>query len=68
MFYVKEELNDAMDITIEITDENVYGTCPVCGKEVPIDLTEVFSDSATDLFATSVLCDSCAKHVLRKDA
>lgn len=67
MFYVKEELKDGVEIHIEITDENVYSTCPLCGKEVALDLTEVFSDGDADLFATSVLCDTCSKYVLRKD-
>ena len=34
MFYVKEPINDAMEVTIEINYENVFCRCPVCGKEV----------------------------------
>ena len=33
MFYVKEKVSDAMEVTIEITDENVFSRCPVCGEE-----------------------------------
>lgn len=42
MFYVKEQLNDAMDVTIEINDENVYCRCPKCGGEVQVDLAGGF--------------------------
>lgn len=28
MFYVKEQLNDAMEVSVEINDENVYCRCP----------------------------------------
>ena len=45
MFYVKEKLNDAMEVTVEINDENVFCRCPRCGTEVPIDLNEFFGDA-----------------------
>ncbi len=44
MFYVKEQLNDAMEVSIEINDENVFCRCPHCGSEVQVDLAEVFAD------------------------
>ncbi len=59
MFYVKENVNDALDVSIEINDENVYTTCPVCFKEISVDLSEVLKDG--DLFATSVLCSKCSR-------
>lgn len=58
MFYVKENFNDAMEVTIEINDENVYCTCPVCRREVLVDLEEVLKDG--DLFSTQVCCDRCS--------
>ncbi len=59
MFYVKENVNDALEMKIEISDENVYTTCPVCLKEISVDLSEVLKDG--DLFATSVLCSKCSR-------
>ncbi len=59
MFYVKENLNDALDVSIEINDENVFTHCPVCLKEISVDLTEVLKDG--DLFGISVLCKKCGK-------
>ena len=29
MFYVKETMGDAMEVTIEINDENVFCRCPL---------------------------------------
>ena len=33
MFYVKEKLNEAVTVSIEITDTNVFTRCPGCGDE-----------------------------------
>ena len=37
MFYVKENINEALEVTVEINDENVFCHCPRCGAEVPVD-------------------------------
>lgn len=63
MFYVKERLNDAMEISIEITDENVFCHCPTCGIEVLVDIVEVLGDGVSDLFGTSVCCEECSKKI-----
>lgn len=59
--YVKEPLTDGVDVTVEINDENVFGHCPVCGKEIPVDLESILKEGDGDLFGTAVLCDECAK-------
>ena len=64
MFYVKEQLGDAVEVTIEINDENVFCRCPQCGSEVQIDLAEIFADGDVDPFGTTVLCDRCSKKVI----
>ena len=45
MFYVKEPIHDAMEVTVEINDENVFCRCPVCGREILVDLVTA-SDTA----------------------
>ena len=65
MFYVKEPIHDAMEVTIEINDENVFCRCPRCGSEVAVDLEDVLS-SGGDLYGTSVFCDKCAEKMMRK--
>ena len=59
MFYVKEKINDVMEISIEINDENVFCTCPKCGKEVRVDLNEVLEEG--DLVSTQVCCNTCSE-------
>ena len=64
MFYVKEPINDAMEVTVEISDENVFCRCPVCGREVLVDLEEVLGDGKGDLSGTAVLCEDCSRELL----
>ena len=64
MFYVKEPINDAMEVTIEINDENVFCRCPVCGREVLVDLEEVLCDGKGDLSGTAVLCEDCSRELM----
>ena len=59
MFYVKEKINDAMEVSIEINDENVFCICPKCGKEVRVDLVEVLEEG--DLVSTQVCCNTCSE-------
>ena len=64
MFYVKERFNDSMEITVEITDENVFCYCPNCGTEVSVDIGEILSDGESDLFGTAVFCEVCSKNIM----
>lgn len=57
MFYVKEPINDAMEVTVEISDENVFCRCPVCGREV-------LGDGKGDLSGTAVLCEDCSRELM----
>ena len=68
MFYVKERINDAMEVTVEINDENVFGTCPKCGDEVQVDLEALSKDEPLDLFGMAVCCAECSRKMLRKKA
>lgn len=64
MFYVKEQLNDSVEVSIEINDENVFCRCPHCGSEVQVDLAEVLCDEEIDLFGTAVICENCARKMM----
>lgn len=66
MFYVKEKINDAMEVTVEINDENVFCTCPKCGIEVQVNLEDFVGDEHFDLFGTAVCCEDCSRKMLRK--
>lgn len=64
MFYVKEPISDTMEITIEINDENVFCRCPVCGREVQVNLEDVLGDGKGDLFGTAVMCEFCSQELM----
>lgn len=61
MFYLKTKLANGKVIKTDITDENVFTRCPDCGRELPVDLVEVFADGEGDLFSTSIICSACTK-------
>lgn len=64
MFYTKANLNEEVTVTVELNDENVFCSCPDCGKEVAVDLSVVFTDGIGDMYGTAVFCDKCAKRRL----
>lgn len=60
MFYVKGKIGDTR-IEVELTAENVYTVCPVCGEEIQVDLSEVFKDENADFQSSNIFCDKeCA--------
>ena len=65
MFYVKENLNESMNIAIEISDKNAYCRCPKCGVEVPVDLSAFQGNEDFDIFSSNVYCDACTKAQLK---
>lgn len=64
MFYVKETMGDAVEVNIEINDENVFCRCPHCGSEVQVDLQEILSEGDSDLIGTAVLCENCTRRIM----
>jgi hypothetical protein len=59
MFYVKTPLSEESVVKTEITDVNVFTRCAGCGKELQVDLDEVFEDTPIALDA-SVYCCRCS--------
>lgn len=66
MFYVKQALTDRAEVTVEITDDNVFCRCPLCGREVAVDLQEILAEEDTDLMGTVVLCEECVEEWMKK--
>ena len=63
MFYVKEK-TDEIEVKVELNSENVFCSCPDCGKEVAVDLSCVFADglaicTVRQSSATSALGRDC---------
>lgn len=68
MFYIKEEFGDNNVIEVEITGENAYTRCALCGKEISVDLMELILDGC-DIYSTSLFCgDRCFKKWRHKNA
>lgn len=61
MFYVKENISETVEVTMEIHDDNVFCTCPDCGSEVSVDLAELFNSGEGDLYGTAICCAKCSK-------
>ena len=61
MFYIKTKQHSGKMVSTEITDENVFTRCPECGREMPVDLAEIFADGEGDLFSTKIFCAACTK-------
>lgn len=66
LFYVKQALTDRAEVTVEITDDNVFCRCPLCGREVAVDLQEILAEEDTDLMGTVVLCEECVEEWMKK--
>ena len=61
MFFVREQISDSVQVKVEIHDDNVFCSCPSCGCEVGVDLSELLSDGDCDLYGTAVYCYKCSK-------
>lgn len=61
MFYTKLHLDHHNELVTYLGEDNVYGICPVCGKETTVDLAGILKEEDTDLYNTSVYCDNCTK-------
>ena len=66
MFYIKTKLPDGKTVKTEVTDENVFTRCSECGKEISIDLAELFSDGNGDLYSSAVICEGCMAKRIKK--
>lgn len=64
MFYVKETMGDAVEVKIEINNENVFCRCPHCGSEVQVNLQDILNDEDSDFFGTAVLCENCTRRMM----
>ena len=64
MFYVKETMGDAVEVKIEINNEDVFCRCPHCGSEVQVNLQDILNDEDSDLFGTAVLCENCTRRMM----
>lgn len=67
MFYVRTQLNKETFLKLGIHKNNVFTRCPRCGREIAVDLAEVFIDAEGDLDSTTVLCAKCCEKLHEGD-
>ena len=60
MYYTKTTIGSTT-IETEIDDESVFTRCPGCGKEMRVDLQELFAAGDFDLCGTTILCHECSQ-------
>jgi len=65
MFYVKEKISPAAQITIQIHYDNVFCICPECGCEINVNLVSLLSVNKAGLYDTAVFCKNCSKLKLK---
>jgi translation initiation factor 2 beta subunit (eIF-2beta)/eIF-5 len=53
VLYIKTKLNDQVEIKIDLYEDEIFTTCPVCGKEHQVDAKKI-----EDWVGTSVSCGS----------
>lgn len=56
MFYIKHKGEK-----LEIREDNVYTTCPQCGKEHEVDICDILTGGDADLYGTQVYCRECSE-------
>lgn len=67
MLFLKAQINDEIEIKVPLYGDQIFSTCPVCGKETQVDeemLHSILEDDG-DLAATSVYCGSCSEEYQR---
>ncbi len=64
MFYVKTQLNDDAMLEVDITENNVFCRCPLCGDEVPVNLDDFTGDGDFSVYSSEVVCGKCSRKVV----
>lgn len=62
MLYVKAQLNDEIEIKVPLYEDQIFSSCPVCGKETQVDaelLQNILNDDG-DFSGTSIYCTTCS--------
>lgn len=63
MLYIKRQCN-GVELKVLLEPE-VYTICPGCGRELKLDLQELFQENAEfDLCNSNVFCQDCGKDVV----
>ena len=66
MIYIKTKLKDGRIMKSGIQENNAYAMCNECGKEIPVQLGEVFSTDSADPLGADIICPKCTKKYFLK--
>lgn len=61
MLYIKTKLEDGRTVKSRIKANNTFAKCSECGKEVPVQLGELFAAENADPLYTDIVCPECTK-------
>ena len=60
MFYVKTKLNDDSVLEVDITRDNVFCRCPICGAEIQVHTDRCIADADFN----EPPCEDCGRKVM----
>lgn len=61
MLYIKTKLKDGRTVKSGIKANNTFASCSECGKEVHVNLGELFATENVDPLYTDIVCPECTK-------
>ena len=60
MFSIRVPMSDTVSLCVKIRTGSVFTRCACCGREMTVDLADVFANGVDELENTDVLCRECA--------
>lgn len=63
MLYLKERIGEGRYTIVELTSENVFSICPICGDEAPVNDFENIITGKDFYFNKSVCCPVCTAKI-----
>lgn len=66
MLYLKEEIREGKYTITELSSDNVFSICPICGEEAPvIDFENIIMRDDFN-FSKSVCCPACTRAIHKR--
>lgn len=69
MLYIKTQISENVEIKVDLYEDEIYSTCPGCGKEEQVEIEHLISilEDGGDFAGTSIYCEECSKIIIRKE-
>lgn len=61
MIYIKRVIGDDVEMKTPVYEDEFFTTCPVCGKEYPLEPKEIADiiNEGGDFSGTCIVCKDC---------